>query len=69
MPCPQGKKPPSQHHQARRGTTSQQRTDDRQPGNPPFDPKQYTNTQEVDDDTKSVEDVVDDESIPDALKR
>jgi len=69
MPCPQGKKPPSQHHQARRGTTSQQRTDDRQPGNPLFDPKQYTNTQEVDDDTKSVEDVVDDESIPDALKR
>jgi hAT family C-terminal dimerisation region len=57
MPRPRGKKPPSQHHQARRGTTSQQRTDDRQPGNPPFDPEQYTNTREVDDDTESVEDV------------
>ena len=66
---PRGKKPPSQHHQARHGTTLQQRTDDRQPGNLPFDPQQYMNTQEVDDDTESVEDVVDDESILNAFKR
>jgi len=66
---PRGKKPPSQYHQARHGTTLQQHTDDRLPENLLFNPQQYTNIREVDDDTVSVEDVVDDESIPDAFKR
>jgi len=67
MPRPRGKKP-SQHYQTHRGTTSQQRTDERQQGNLPFDPQQYTNAREPFDDTESVEEV-DGESIPDAFKR
>ena len=70
MPRPWGKKP-SQHHQTHRGTTLQQSsesTDKRQPEEPPFDTQQYTNAREPYDDTESVEEVMDDESIPDAFK-
>lgn len=70
MPRPRGKKA-SQYHQAHIGISSQKQTDEglSQTRGTLVASHQYTNDREPYDDTESVEEVADDESVPDAFKK